>query len=828
MFKLMSRVSLLFVLSILPSIQGSMRFEQENTSPSSQTHSRNQEAYQKPRLSPDFGKIPLYFVPNKGQVDEVALFYAKTSRYTLWLTEEGLVFDSTRRIRKESAEPKTLSPRDMKDAEDFSYEREISRLVFVKANRSPEVIPVGVTEHKVNYFIGKDESTWQANIQTSRAVLYKGLFPNIDLKIYGVEKQIEYDFFVKPGGEVSEIGFEYQDVEKTRIDNESNLIVDTEFGEIKHAKPVCYQVIGGERLEIQAEFMKIGENNYGFKVKGYNRNYELIIDPEVLVYSTYLGGSGEESGNGIAVDSEGAAYVTGYTDSMNFPAQNPIQGTNAGGSDIFITKVNSSGDALIYSTYLGGSGGDYGNGIAVDSEGAAYVTGSTESANFPTKNAIQGGYGGQGDAVIAKVNSSGSALIYSTYLGGSGEDRGNGIAVDSEGAAYVTGDTGSIDFPTQNPIQGISAGGYDIFITKVNSSGDALIYSTYLGGSSAWDRGWSIAVDSKGAAYVAGDTCSMNFPTQNPIQGSYAGRIDAFITKINSLGTALVYSTYLGGSGGDNGFVIGVDSEGAACMTGVTWSSDFPTQNPIQGSFGGGSDIFITKVNSSGDALIYSTYLGGSELERGWGIAADSEGAAYVAGDTESANFPTKNAIQGNNLGDRDIFIAKLALSDITPATYSLTVAASSGGTTEPSPGTHTYDEGTVVTIRAVPNSGHKFSGWSGAASGTDTPINIIMDSDKSITASFSKIPRDDDGGGGGGGCFIATACYGTSMAEEVKTLSAFRDRYLMTNPTGEAMANFYKTYSPKVAEFIRDKEDLKLIIRACLEPIVWIINEFF
>jgi len=339
MLKPILRVSVLFVLSMLLSIQGSTSFEQGKRIQFIQTQFSNQESHLNLNLNPDFGKIPLYFIQNEGQVDEKALFYAKTSRYTLWLTEEGLVFDSSRRIKKESAESKRLSPRDMNGPEDFSYDRNVSRLVFLNANRNPEVIPMDDTEHKVNYFIGNDESEWQTNIQTSRAVLYKELYPNIDLKVYGMEKQIEYDFVVKPGGQVSDIAFEYKDVEKTRIDNESNLIVDTEFGEIKHAKPVCYQVIKGERVEIQAGFMEIGDDHYGFKLKGYNRNYELIIDPVVLVYSTYLGGSGEDWGYGIAVDSEGAAYVTGYTTSFDFPTKNPIQGYNAGANDVFIAKI---------------------------------------------------------------------------------------------------------------------------------------------------------------------------------------------------------------------------------------------------------------------------------------------------------------------------------------------------------------------------------------------------------------------------------------------------------------------------------------------------------
>jgi uncharacterized repeat protein (TIGR02543 family) len=761
MLKPILRVSVLFVLSILLSIQGSTSFEQEKRIRSIQTRFSNQEAYQNLDLSPDFGKIPLYFIPNEGQVDDKALFYAKTSRYTLWLTEEGLVFDSTRRIKKESTQSIRQNPRDISNPEDVKYGRDVSRLGFVKANRSPEVIPIDRTEHKVNYFIGNDKSEWRTNIRTSSEVLYRELYPNIDLKLYGVERQIEYDFVVKPGGEVSDISFEYKYVKKTRIDKEGNLVIKTKFGEIEHAKPVCYQVIEGEKVEVQAEFMKIENNNYGFKVKGYNRNYELIIDPVVLVYSTYLGGSGWDPGFGMAVDLEGAAYVTGYTTSIDFPTQSPIHGTNAGDSDIFIAKVNSSGSALIYSTYLGGSGGDSGYGIAVDSEGAAYVTGNTGSTDFPTQNPIQGTNAAQGDAFITKVNSSGSAIIYSTYLGGSGWEKGYGMAVDSAGAAYVAGSTKSIDFPTQNPIKGSNAGAGDVFMVKVNAPGSALIYSTYLGGSTV-DYGIGIAVDSAGAAYVTGDTNSIDFPTQNPIQGSIAGA----------------------------------------------------------------NDVFIVKVNASGSALIYSTYLGGVATDCGRGVAVDSEGAAYVTGYTNSIGFPTKSPIQGTIAGyEYDAFIAKLNFTG--PVTYSITITAGSGGTTDPSPGTYTYDEGTEVTIRAIPNSGYTFSGWSGAASGTANPITMTMDSDKSVTASFAKVPSDDDGGGGGG-CFIATACYGTSMAEEVKTLSAFRDRYLMTNPTGEAMVEFYKTHSPNVADFIRDKEDLKIIMRACLKPIVWIINEFF
>jgi uncharacterized repeat protein (TIGR02543 family) len=865
--------SILFALLVLIPFQGSTSLERQL---------KNQEFSQSPALNPDFGKIPLYFIPNRGQVDEKALFYAKTSRYTLWLTREGLVFDSARKTKKGSVE-------------DFNYDRDVSRLVFINANQNPEIIPVAQNEHKVNYLIGNDKSKWRTNIPTSSSVLYRKLYPHIDLKVYGIEKQIEYDFVVKPGGEVSDISFEYKDVEKTRVDKESNLVVKTKFGKFEHAKPVCYQVIGGERIEIKAKFKKKENNTYGFKVKKYNKNHELIIDPLVLVYSTYLGGSDRDKVFDIAVDSEGAAYVTGSTRSTDFPTQNPIQGTLVR-NDAFIAKVNAAGNALIYSTYLGGSDNERGEGIAVDSEGAAYVIGKTDSedfptqssfqetrvggddafiakvnasgnaliysnylggtdyeigqdvavnldgtayvigktlsADFPTQNPIQGSHEGGWDIFIAKVNAAGNALIYSTYLGGSDSDSGNGIVVDLEGAAYVAGSTSSINFPTQNPIQGNHAGGYDAVIAKISSSGNALIYSTYLGGSDR-DIVSDIAVDSEGAAYVTGSTRSTDFPTQNPIQGSHAGNYDVVVAKINSSGNALVYSTYLGGSGDESGEGIAVDSSYTIYVTGYTNSADFPLKNPIQGSNGGENDVFIANINSLGSTLNYSTYLGGYRLDSGNAISVDPEGVAYVTGSTDSAYFPTQNPIQGSyGGGDLDAFIAKLSFSGSTSGTYTLTITAGSGGTTNPSAGTYTYDEGVEVTVTATPNSGYIFVGWSGDVTSTANPITITMDSNKSITANFTQ---ESDGGGsdgggnggdgGSGGCFIATACYGTPVAEEVKTLCAFRDQFLLTNPIGKAMVKVYYRLSPKVADFIRDKESLKAAVRECLKPAIKIMS---
>jgi len=794
------RITFPVVFIILVSIHSSINLKIENENRALPLLNA-QGLSKSPKMSFDSGRIPLYFIANEGQVDEQALFYAKASRYTLWLTKDGLVFDNTKKIDNDRADLKSLNPRDANRPVGFKYDRDVSRLVFINANRSPEVISLDDTEHKVNYFIGNNKSKWRTNIQTSRAVLYKELYPGIDLKVFGVEKQIEYDFIVRPGGDVANIGFKYLGVKKTGIDETGNLKIEAKFDEFLHAKPACFQVIGGKRIDVRAEFKKTGNNTYGFHVEQYDKNRELIIDPLVFVieYSTYLGGSNYDHGECITVDAEGAPYVTGWTLSANFPTLHPIQPDRATHVDVFVTKINSSGTGLVYSTYLGGSDRERGHGIAVDSEGAAYVTGFTTSADFPIWNPFQGSRSGIEDAFITKINPSGIALDYSTYLGGSNRETGNGIAVDSEGAAYVAGFTNSADFPTWNPLQGSRSGMEDAFITKIDSSGTGLVYSTYLGGS-GFDGAWSIALDSAGAAYVTGRTNSSDFPVRNPIQSYKALWLDVFITKIDPSGTGLVYSTYLGGSGYDLGHDIAVDSEGAAYVIGDTGSVNFPVWDPIQSTNKGGDrDVFLTKIDSAGTGLVYSTYLGGSGNDRGWGIAVDAEGAAYVTGWTGSDDFPVWNSFQRYKAKWDDAFIAKIDSSGtgfvystylggsdfdgawsialdsagaacVTGRTsssdfptrvpfqfafaglgdvfltkiasirrYTLSLVSSPGGTTSPQPGTYSYNEGTSVTITAVPNSRFRFSQWSGDMSSLENPLIITIDSDKSIKANFIR-----------------------------------------------------------------------------------------
>ena len=452
------------------------------------------------------------------------------------------------------------------------------------------------------------------------------------------------------------------------------------------------------------------ENAYEGTLSGTSDAFvtKLSAPGSSLFYSTYLGGSDYDEGHGIAVDASGI-YVVGWTVSDDFPTAGtpgPYQPSRAGSYDIFVTKLSAAGDALYYSTYLGGSAADYitqseygGKKIAVDAAGNAYVTGYTASSNFPTKDAYQGSKPGSTDAFVTKLTSTGSALGFSTYLGGVGIDYTCGIAVDSTGA-YISGHTKSSNFPTQNAYQPVLNGtDYDAFVTKFSSTG-ALTYSTYLGGSLS-DYGHDIATDASGNAYVTGYTISTDFPTQNPYQASRAGGNDVFITKLASTGSTLIYSTYLGGDSIDFGYGIAVDGSGNGTVTGITASSDFPTQNPYQGNISDGYDLFITSLSPTGNALEYSTYLGGVFDDYGYGIAVDSSGNAYVTGYTFSSDFPTQDPYQGNLAGGKDAFVLKYQAGNSIP-TVSTTIPSSITSTTAESGGNVTSNGGAAVTERGV------------------------------------------------------------------------------------------------------------------------------
>ncbi len=607
---------------------------------------------------------PVSFTENRGQWDEKVLFKAEAGGATFWFCRDEVVYQfmrDTDEIIKDEMSHSFHMLEGMSDRFHHPrYKKEwlVIRVRFEGANPEAEIIRGDRLSHNSNYFIGADRSRWATDVPNYSSITYRDIYPGIDLRYHGDGLGMKYDFIVNAGADISQIRVRYDGVDDLFISNGGDLQAQTRFGLVYEQIPEIYQEVWGRKREVSGGYIMREPGVFGFAVEAYDPSLPLIIDPE-LIYSTYLGGNDSDGGLCIAVDASGCAYVTGVTWSTNFPTQNPYQ-VNRGADDVFVTKLSSSGNTLIYSTYLGGSSSDQSRGIAVDASGCAYVTGETWSTNFPTQNPYQR-YVDLCEVFVTKLSSSGNTLVYSTYLGSESLEGGLGIAVDASGCAYVTGLTESAGFPIQNPYQDWQ--GYsDAFVTKFSPSGDSLVYSTHLGGDSL-DYGNCIAVDASGCAYVTGYTLSTNFPTQNPYQG-YQGGQDAFVTKLSSSGNTLGYSTYLGGNADDEGWGIAVDASGCAYVTGGTSSSNFPTQNPYQGDQGA-EDVFVTKFSSSGNTLVYSTHLGGDSLDYGLCIAVDAFGCAYVTGLTSSTDFPTQNPYQGYQ-GDQDLFVTKLSASGNT------------------------------------------------------------------------------------------------------------------------------------------------------------------
>jgi hypothetical protein len=626
--------------------------------------------------------MPLQFEANQGQVDDQVKFLARGKGYTLFLTPTESVMVLAGRDTSRVKSNEGLDQTDVIGHELQEYKQSVVRMKLGGAHPSPAIDGMEKLPGIVNYFIGNDPAKWRTKIPTYAKVHYKEAYPGIDLAYYGNQGKLEYDFIVAPGADPSQIKLVFEGASEIKVVDSGDLLLTTMLGEVKLQKPIVYQLekdghktlVAGNYVVLAESAMRHASRSTNHEISIYLATYDaskpLIIDP-VLSWSTYLGGSINEVGFGIAVDASGSAYVTGGTNSLNFPVTTggPIQSSCCGPNDIFVTKLNPAGTALVYSTYLGGSNEDLGRAIAVDAVGSAYVIGVTRSPNLPMMgSSIQSVLGSSfGDAFITKLNPTGTAIVYSTYLGGSTDNYGLGIAVDAAGSAYVTGFTFSSNFPgtAGSSIQSTSGGSMDAFVTKLNPTGTALVYSTYLGGSGS-EVGYGIAVDASGSAYVTGTTGSLNFPgTAGSLIQSTMGSFDtAFVTKLNPTGTAIVYSTYLGGSSGDRANGIAVDAAGSAYVTGHTFSSNFPvTAGSFSQSLVSGRDAFVTKLNPAGTALVYSTYLGGNGADEGDGIAVDAAGSAYVIGQTTHPSFPVtaENPIQSTYGGGvADAFVTKL------------------------------------------------------------------------------------------------------------------------------------------------------------------------
>jgi hypothetical protein len=596
------------------------------------------------QLSKDYGKLPMYFESNHGQVDKQVRFVSRSHGYTVYLNPTTAVFELTNLFDLESHHVQPIR-------------RAEFCMKLLGANPSPGMIGLEELLGKSNYFLGNDPKKWQTAIPTYAKVKCENVYAGIDLIYYGDLDELEYDFVVAPHADPKIISIVFEGADKFKIDDAGNLVIYTVAGEVRQRKPFIYQIRKDKKEPIAGGFVLKDKNQIDFQVGNYDGNIPLFIDP-VLSFSSYLGGSGLDEAFSIAVDESGNAYVTGKTVSTDFQISNAIQSSNRGGFDIFVAKYDAKG-TLLYSTYFGGAENDGGLDIAIDVANNVYLTGFTFSNDFPTMQPYQKNHAGSGDAFIVKLNSTGSSIVYSTYLGGRGFEEGRGIGVDAARSVYLAGITFSDNFPTLNPIQNFLRFGSDVFVAKLNTAGNALAYSTYLGGIEN-DEAYDIAIDqSSGNAYVTG-MASAGFP--GSFRGYFpdnSGNGDAFVTKLNPAGTDIVYTAIIGGGKTDIGRSLVVDKSGNAFVTGSSASTDFSTETPLQSSNDGETDVFVTKLNTSGSILLFSTYLGGRNRDEGHGIAVDRLGSIYVTGLTTSIDFDTVKAIQRNLGGLCDAFVTK-------------------------------------------------------------------------------------------------------------------------------------------------------------------------
>lgn len=570
--------------------------------------------------------------------------------------------------------------------------RDVIATTLTGANKGVKAEGVHRSPGTTNYLLGDQE---RMAVPTYSKVRYEGVYPGVDLVYYGKDGELEYDFVVSPGSDPSVIQLQIEGAKRVRSEA-GDLVLETASGPVRWRKPVLYQMAADQRREAVDGQFRIRGNRVSFAVGAYDRHRALVIDPTVN-YLTFTGASGNEAARGIAVDAQGNTYIAGYTTSENLPGTGgTVQSTYGGGiqthqstGDAFVAKYAANG-SLTFMTYFGGNADDVAIGLALDAQSNVYVTGYTNSTNFrTTAGVVQPAFAGQGrgslyheggDAFVVKLNAAGNQLIYSTFVGGARDDRGVGIAVDAQGNAYVCGNTISSNFPvTAGAVQASYGGGVaseiyeggDGFVFRLNPTGTQLIFSTYLGGTQLETAG-SVAVDGSGV-YVGGKTTSPNFPVSaSAFQRTYGGGADnsaqpifklgdGFIMKLNLTGTAILYSTFLGGGGDDAVTSLAVDAAGAVYATGSTTSTNFPvTSGAAKLTYSGPAspisyllfgDGFVVKLNPTGAALAYGTYFGGAGDDIGWDIKVDASGNAYVGGHTNSPNLTLTADAQQKTFG---------------------------------------------------------------------------------------------------------------------------------------------------------------------------------
>ncbi len=649
-----------------------------------------------------YGSLPLLFIPNQGQYDRRVAYAVQGRDKSIFFSNEGLAFVLSGPVDSPPAgKPRTV--RDLAPHEPgppMPQQRWTIKLDFVDAN--PEARPESLEQAGtvISYFKGQPEE-WRTGLQASGKIIYRDLWPGIDLIYSGTVHRLKYDFIVHPGADPARIRLSCRGADGVAVTPSGEMELTTPLGTLRDEMPKAWQERDdGRQEDVAVAYALKGpaggvevaalapdqsgaatparldssqkQQVYGFTVGDYDRTRTLVLDPEMLVYCGFLGGSGNDYGQGIAVDSSGSAYVTGYTFSTQatFPETvGPDLSHNGGSYDVFVAKVRADGTGLIYCGYIGGSGQEIGQGIAVDSSGSAYVTGWTNSteASFPEITGPLLIYSGGNDVFVARLDATGTDLLYCGYLGGINDDVGQAIAVDSGGNAYITGYTEGGFLVGVGPYLTYNGGASDAFVAKINAGGGGL-YSGYIGGSNL-DYGTGIAVDSSGNAYVTGYTNSASddgFPVRVGPSLLHQGNYDVFVAKVNSAGSPpLVYGGYIGGSANDYGQGIAVDSSGNAYVTGSTSSSPY-TGFPVTVGPGLthniGADAFAAKIKADGTGLTYCGYIGGAGTDYGRGVAVDSGGNAYITGETTSTqtSFPVSLGPDLTHNGGFDVFVAKV------------------------------------------------------------------------------------------------------------------------------------------------------------------------
>lgn len=553
-----------------------------------------------------------YFEPNCGQASPEVRFLGRGPGYSLFLTASGL------ELNFPAGPPVRL------------------RLLGTLPN--PSVEGAGRSPGVSNYFIGNDPRLWQTGVPHFARVLYREVYRGIDLVFYTRNREVEYDFLLSADADPDDIQLVWEGVSSLRRDAAGDLLLNTSSGTVRQRRPRVYQIVDGRQVEVSSAYRILPEGRITFALARYDRRLPLTIDP-VISYATFLGGGANDRIAGIAVDSTGNAYVTGETNSANFPAARLPGARLPPVIRAFVAKFNANGSALVYATFLGGSISDSGAAIAVDSSGSVTVTGAAVSPDFPTTaGAYDRSHNGQEDAFVARLNAAGNALVYATFLGGRETDRGRAVALDAAGNAVVAGVSGGANFPTTpNSLQTIPRR-QDAFAAKLNAAGSALLYSTFLSGSYE-DDAYGIALDPIGNAYICGVTYSPDFPTTPEASDrTYNGQGDGFVVKLNAAGSGLHYGSYLGGSRFDVLRAIAVDAVGRAYAGGMTDSPDFPLTPTAFDRTSAPSHATVSRFTTTG-GLSYSTFLGG-ERSLTLAVQVHPSGHFFAAG-RRGRDFPS-------------------------------------------------------------------------------------------------------------------------------------------------------------------------------------------